>query len=128
MNPITHLFISWSTANIDSPCTRTVQGSLERRDRALITIGGILPDIDAFGFIPEWLSGGKIDWYSKYHHMLGHNISLGVLGLVAAILLAKKKAATAMLFIFTFHLHLFCDIIGARAGWIPMAYSLFMAV
>jgi hypothetical protein len=149
MNPLTHLFISWSVANVDS---------LERRDRLMVTVGGLLPDVDAVGIIPELISGGKIDWYSRYHHILAHNFMPCVLGLIAVILIARKKIPTkvgithpvpsghpsqegilpkvpskkrgfrgvfytflyrkkfltTLLFIFAFHIHLFCDIIGAR--------------
>lgn len=105
MNPATHLFISWSVANTDS---------LERRDRLMVTIGGLLPDIDAIGLIPELISGGKIDWYSRYHHIIAHNFMPCVLGIIPIILLTRKKFLTALLFIFAFHIHLFCDVIGAR--------------
>ena len=40
MSPITHLLASWTVASIPK---------LEKRDRAIITLAGISPDIDGLG-------------------------------------------------------------------------------
>lgn len=105
MNTLTHLLIGWSTANIDT---------LERRDRMLVTIGGILPDIDSLGIIPEILTDKKLDWFSRYHHIIAHNLMTAIIGLVIVILLARKRFMTALLFLTAFHLHLLCDVLGGR--------------
>ena len=44
MSPITHLLISWSVANTSK---------IDRRERALVTLAGILPDIDGAGLLSD---------------------------------------------------------------------------
>lgn len=105
MNTITHLLIGWSVANIDT---------LEHRDRLLVTIGGVLPDIDSFGIVPEIITGKTFAWFSRYHHLLAHNLTVGILGLLIVVLLARKRLMTGILFMLAFHLHLLCDIVGGR--------------
>jgi len=40
MNPVTHFLSGWLIANIDH---------LERRDRALVALSAVIPDIDGLG-------------------------------------------------------------------------------
>jgi len=47
MNPVSHLLISWVAANIPD---------LSSRDRALVTLAGVVPDIDGLGFFAEILT------------------------------------------------------------------------
>lgn len=108
MNPITHFFVSWEVANIKPS---------ERRDRALVTIAGIIPDLDGLGAIPELLTRNTrypLFWWTDYHHVLGHNLTFGLLVTLGSFALAKKRWKTALLSFFTFHLHLLGDIVGAR--------------
>ena len=108
MNPITHLLVSWVIAD---------SSDLEKRDRAVVTLSGIVPDIDSFGIAAEQLTKGSehpLLWWSDYHHILGHNIGFGILAAVVAFLVSKKKWKTMGLALFCFHLHLLCDIVGAR--------------
>ena len=62
MSPGAHLLISW----ISTP------GILrERRDRTLVALAGLAPDIDGLGIvIDKW--SGTTDYYFRYHHVLGH--------------------------------------------------------
>jgi hypothetical protein len=47
--------------------------------------------------------------------MLGHNIAFGGLLTIATFVCAKKRKVTAaLLALISFHLHLFCDLIGSR--------------
>jgi inner membrane protein len=108
MNPITHLFVSWDVANILSS---------GRRDRTLVTLAGIIPDFDGFGAIPELLtrnSNHPLFWWTDYHHILGHNLSFGLLITLGSFVIAKKRWQTALLVFLTFHLHILGDILGAR--------------
>ncbi len=108
MNPITHFLVSWDVANV-------TPGS--RRDRAIITIAGILPDVDAFGLLPELLTRNTkypLFWWTDYHHVLGHNLLLGLIAALGGAALAQRRWKTAALSFLTFHLHLLCDILGAR--------------
>ncbi|CAK8715626.1 Metal-dependent hydrolase [Candidatus Electronema halotolerans] len=109
MNPASHFLISWLTAN-------TIQ--LDRRERFLITFSGLAPDADGLGIIGDLLtrnSDKPLQWWGEYHHLLGHNIAFGCCLAAGTFFLAKqRKAAAALLALISFHLHLFCDLIGSR--------------
>ena len=101
----------------------------EKRDRVLITVGGIVPDLDGLGAIFDVAakdSGAQLDLYSKYHHQIAHNLTFGIVMMLGAMLLAKRKIRTALIFLVAFHIHLLCDLIGARGPdgyqW-PIPYS-----
>jgi len=108
MNPVEHLFAGWAVANVLP---------LERRDRMLVTIAGVIPDLDGFGLLPELLTRGTKHerlWWTYYHHLLGHNLGFALLCTAGAFFVARRPALTALLVAISFHLHLLCDVIGAR--------------
>lgn len=108
MNPITHFFIGWTVAN---------SVVLDRRDRAAVTVAGIIPDIDSLGIIAEKVtieSERPLLWWTEYHHVLGHNLGFALLVTAAVFAIATKKKLTASLAFLSFHLHLLGDIVGAR--------------
>ena len=47
MNPASHFLISWAVANT---------ADIQRRDRALVTLSGFIPDLDGAGIIAELLT------------------------------------------------------------------------
>jgi hypothetical protein len=107
MNPITHFLSGWALANT---------APLERRDRAIVTLACVIPDIDGAGIIPEFLtrnSSHPLTWGSEYHHCL-HTLPFAVFVSAAAFALAKRRPLTAVLALLSFHLHLFEDILGSR--------------
>src|SRR3954447_3952095 len=88
----------------------------QRRDRALIALAGVAPDLDGIGIVPEVLTAHSqhpLRWFSDYHHVLGHNIGFALLATIAAYLICRSWKTTALAFL-GFHLHLFFDLIGAR--------------
>lgn len=108
MNPITHFLVSWVVAN---------SATLDRRERAIVTLAGVTPDLDGLGAIPELLTRNTahpLNWFSEYHHVLGHNLGFGLLVACASFPLATRRWKTAALAFLTFHLHLLCDVLGAR--------------
>ncbi len=108
MNPISHLLTGWVVANT---------AELTSRDRALITLAGVAPDIDGLGVVAEILTehtNSPLLWYSKYHHVLCHNLGFGLLLGVTAILFGVRRWMTAFLALVVFHLHLLGDIVGSR--------------
>ena len=108
MNPVTHFLVSWGVAN---------SAALDRKERAIVTLAGVAPDLDGLGAIPEILtrhSAHPLDWFSEYHHVLGHNLGFGLVVTGASILLATRRWKTAALAFVAFHLHLLCDVAGAR--------------
>ena len=108
MNPVSHLLTGWVVAN-------TVD--LTARDRALVTLAGVVPDIDGLGLVAEILTEhttSPLLWYSKYHHVLCHNIGFGVLLAVTTALFSVRRWMTAFLVLVVFHLHLLGDLVGSR--------------
>ena len=108
MSPVSHLLISWIVAD---------RADLTRRDRVLVALAGVAPDIDGAGIIAEILTEKTktpLLWWSKYHHVLCHNIGFGLALMFAAVFLSLKKWRTAFLSLLVFHMHLFCDFIGSR--------------
>src|SRR5437588_12854940 len=109
MSPVTHFLASWLVANA---------AHLQRRERAIVTYAGVAPDLDGLGIVPEFLTRNSqhpLLWFSEYHHVLGHNIGFALVVTFAALLWARKrKWVAASLALLTFHLHLFCDLVGAR--------------
>jgi hypothetical protein len=108
MQPITHFLASWTVASIPR---------LESRDRIIITLAGISPDVDGVGLVVELATEHTqqpLLWWSKYHHVIGHNLIFGIVISLTAAAIAKRRLLTAALVLFVFHLHLFCDLIGSR--------------
>jgi inner membrane protein len=108
MSPITHFFLGWLVGNGDA--------ENRRRDRVVISLAGVAPDLDGLGVVPELLtahSSHRLFWYTEYHHVLAHNI--GAAALTSAVGYALTRSwKTALLACASFHLHLVCDIAGSR--------------
>lgn len=108
MSPITHFFIGWVTANV---------AGLDRRERLCVTLAGVIPDADGLGIVAEVAtrhSNHPLTWWSDYHHVLGHNLGFGLLVTAVCFGVARKRWTTAALAFISFHLHLLCDLVGAR--------------
>ena len=104
--------------------------SLTKRERAFVTWASVIPDVDGLGIVAEKLtqrSAHPLDWWSSYHHVLGHNIGFALAVSVLAAIFAKHKIKTTILVLFSFHLHLLADLVGARGNdgdqW-PIPYLL----
>src|SRR5256885_3381586 len=120
MSPVTHFLLGWVVANASDSNTR--------KERAIITLAGVAPDIDGLGIVADVLTRHfehPLNWFSAYHHLLAHNLSFGLLITAFAFLIASRKCQTAMLTFLSFHLHLLCDLAGSRSPdgyqW-PIAY------
>jgi inner membrane protein len=109
LSPVTHFLTGWVVAN----CAP----SLGTRERAVVTLAGVVPDVDGLGAIPDFLtrnSSHPLNWFGTYHHQL-HNLPFGVFVAGVSLVIAKKnKWMTALLVFVSFHLHLFEDILGGR--------------
>ena len=107
MSPVTHFFTGWVLAN----CAR-----LERRDRALVMITCVIPDVDGFGLIPQLLTANSahpLMWFSLYHHSL-HTLLFAVVVTALVFAFSERKWLTASLAFSSFHLHLLEDVLGSR--------------
>ena len=131
MSPVTHFFAGWLLASV-SPTGRPT--TLTRREKALVVAAAVAPDIDGLGIVPELLTRNTshpLLWFSQYHHSL-HTLAFALVCALAAYILAGPLAnftfgpsiqgrplpthpwLTALLVFISFHLHLLCDLIGAR--------------
>ncbi|HST12203.1 MAG TPA: metal-dependent hydrolase [Terriglobales bacterium] len=107
MSPVTHFLSGWVLAN----CAR-----LDRKDRAIVTLACVVPDIDGLGIVAELLtrnSAHPLLWFARYHHSL-HNLMFAIVVGIVAAALADKRWITAALAFASFHLHLIEDVLGSR--------------
>lgn len=105
MSPGAHLLISWlSGVNIFK----------NRRERCLVAIAGVAPDLDGFGLIIDKISG-TTSYFLQYHHYLGHSIfSAVVISSIASVIARNQKAEVWCVAFFVVHLHILCDIAGSK--------------
>ncbi len=109
MSPVTHGLLSWVLAQ--------TPGITNRRDRALITLSGLAPDLDGIGIVGDVLtahSAQPLTLFADYHHRMCHNLTAAVICALVVALCAQRKALTAALALVAFLLHLVCDVIGSR--------------
>ena len=109
MNPVTHGLLSWLVAcGLPNSC---------KRDRALITVAGLAPDLDGFGLVTEFFTRNSAHpnlWWTNYHHALCHNLATCCVIVLLAIPFARRRGMVALLMFVTFHVHLLCDVVGAK--------------
>lgn len=90
---------------------------LNRRERAWVTVAGVIPDVDGLGLLAEIATRGSshpLNWWSDYHHVLGHNLTFAVIFTLLAACFVERRLVCASLVFLSFHLHLLGDIVGAR--------------
>ncbi len=108
VNPVTHLLAGWLVSNAVPLC---------RRDRALVTLSALAPDLDGLGIVADFINhgtAGPLEWWWRLHHTLGHNIGFGLVVMGAVYCLAVRRPVTACLALVSFHTHLLGDILGSR--------------
>jgi hypothetical protein len=109
MAPATHLPASWILAakTTDNP-----------RDCRLVTLAGVVPDLDGLGILGDWYNSavGNADheYYARYHHCLLHGAPGAVVIMAVLVCFAQRRGRVAILALLAFHLHLLCDLIGSR--------------
>ena len=110
MSPISHFLLSWDIANTSN--------RFDRQARILITVAGILPDIDGIGIIIDVItskSSHPTNLFSIYHHLLGHNLGFALLITVLAFFLSERRLLVTGFVFLSFHVHLLCDLVGSRS-------------
>ncbi len=111
VNPITHALVSWSVASLPKGSTR--------RQRALVTLGGLVPDVDAFGapidLFTRTFTQEPTELYHLYHHQM-HCLgwAFAASALLGACAERGRRLRTAALAFLTFPLHSVGDLIGAK--------------
>jgi len=107
MNPVTHFFVGWVSG---------LPLELERRDRALIVVSSMIPDVDGLPVLLDLLKGHspeEMQFWSDYHHSL-HNLAFAAVFCIACAAFARRRAVTALVCFAVMHLHYLCDIAGSR--------------
>ena len=124
MSPFAHFVGSWlvASATTNNP-----------RDRKLVTLAGVLPDVDGLGVVVDVvgsLISGKentFHYYQQYHHTLLHGWPGAVAVSILLMFFARQRRQVLLLCLLTFHLHLLCDLIGSRGPTVgdfwPICYS-----
>ncbi|THB68761.1 MAG: metal-dependent hydrolase [Gammaproteobacteria bacterium] len=109
MAPGTHLLTSWL---IGAPFLKN------KKERMLVTVAGVIPDIDGAGIIIDKINmklGEHSIYYEKYHHVICHNLLFAIIFTIATLFIAKtKRVFTASLAFFAIHIHMVADIIGSK--------------
>lgn len=136
MSPVTHFFAGWLLASA-TPLNRREKAAVVMAGLAPDLDGlGIIPELltrpgsaSARALAHLGISH-PLPWFSEYHHTL-HTLAFALLVTFAAWLCSRsgnftfgpairkpsepvRPLATALLAFLSFHLHLFCDLIGSR--------------
>lgn len=109
MSPITHFLVSW---------TALERFQASRRDKALVVLAGVLPDVDGLGivadFITRSLGWAETNYYQEFHRMVGHGLPAALVIAALAALLGRRRLWVAGGAFVSVHLHFLCDLIGSR--------------
>jgi len=107
---VTHLLVGWTVAE---------HTTKSPRDRMLITWASVLPDLDGLGLIADMVAGwtgGTIQWYDRFHHILLHGLPGALLATAILACFAEQRTRAAVLIFISYHLHLLGDLLGSRGG------------
>ncbi len=106
MSPITHFLSGWAVANTTT---------LSRRERMIVTLAAVLPDIDGLGVVWDVLSrGNEFEFYQRYHHVFGHNIFFGLILSALGFAMSVRRRVVLLLVLVSFHVHILEDLVGSR--------------
>jgi hypothetical protein len=109
MNPATHFFASWLAAD---------SLGLSKRDRIIVTVCGVLPDLDGLGLVPDafnrYVRAQESYYYSTYHHSLFHGLPAAVAVAFMACLVGANRFRVGLVTFIAVHLHMLFDLLGSR--------------
>jgi len=106
LSPFTHLLVGWALSE---------SVPLSRRDRSLVTLAAVVPDLDGAGIVLDFATGASPvgGFYTGYHHVLGHNLPMALIVSALAFAVANRRVLCAALVFVSFHLHLLGDLVGS---------------
>lgn len=111
MSPVVHLMGSWLVGSV---------ATKNPRDRQLIALAGVIPDLDGFGLFADVARAilndepNAFQFFIRYHHILGHGWPAAILLCGLLVCFARERWRTFGFCLVTFHLHLLCDFLGSR--------------
>ena len=111
MSPITHFLVGWATLERALP---------SRRDKAIVAIAGVLPDLDGLGIVIDFatrvLGLPETDYYQAFHRLYGHGLAAALAITLVAGAISHRRVITALLACVAVHLHFVCDLLGSRGN------------
>lgn len=109
MSPITHLLVGWLGLE---------RFQVGRRDKALVVLAGLVPDIDGLGIVVDFatrsLGLAETDYYQTFHRLYGHGLPAALIIAAVAGWWGHSRLRTAVGALISVHLHFLCDLIGSR--------------
>jgi inner membrane protein len=109
MSPITHFLVGWTA--LERP-------QASDRDRALVVLAGLAPDLDGLGIVVDFatrmLGLPETDYYQATHRVYGHGLPAAIVISGVAAWFATSRARAALYAFIAVHLHFLCDILGSR--------------
>jgi hypothetical protein len=111
MSPLTHFMGSWLIASA------TMNNA---RDRRLVTLAGIIPDVDGVGMVVDvvksLVTGQELAfvYYQRFHHVWLHGWPGALLVAVLLASFGRQRLRVGLWCLVVFHLHLLCDLAGSR--------------
>jgi len=113
VSPVTHFLVGWTALERALPA---------RRDKALVSLAGVAPDLDGLGIVVDFatrtLGMPETDYYQAYHRIYGHGLpaALVIAAVCAALGARGHRAMVALCAFVAVHLHFLCDILGSRGS------------
>jgi len=102
MQLLTHALAGWCVGNL----LRTTE-----RERAACMAISLFPDVDGIGLVISQRA------YLQWHHVLGHNLLVGLIASALLALLTRSDLRIGVLYLALFHFHLGMDLVGSGTGW-----------
>jgi inner membrane protein len=86
---------------------------LTAKERLGCMLAASLADLDGICIVAGW------EVYTRWHHVLGHNVFYGMVLAAGCSLLAEpgRRVWLSLLYLALFHLHLLMDYWGSGPGW-----------
>jgi inner membrane protein len=120
VNPITHFLAGWVGLEKFVP---------SMRDKGLIAVAGVLPDIDGLGIgvdvATRALGLPPSDLYQQYHRMLAHGLPAALVFSVLLACFARRPRSVFAFALVAVHLHFLCDIVGSRGSTASDLWSIY---
>ncbi|WP_221892300.1 metal-dependent hydrolase [Teredinibacter haidensis] len=112
ISPVAHLLISW-------PVSYALFKDTTKRERIILSVSGLSPDIDGFGLVVDFstkILGVSTNYWSHFHHNL-HSLPFGIFVAVISMFFAKgRRVLIGCGSLLLFHIHLLCDLVGSKGS------------
>jgi inner membrane protein len=111
VSPVTHFLVGWTALERALP---------EKRDKALVALAGIAPDLDGLGIVVDFatrqLGLPQTDYYQLWHRIYGHGLFPGLVIAAVCAALARERPRVAGFAFIAALLHFACDVLGSRGN------------